>query len=265
MTFLILLILGLIIGSFLNVVIYRTPLHNEIVKRRSHCVFCNHTLSADDLVPVLSFVWLRGKCRYCKHAISARYPLVELTTALLFLASYIVFAPQGIFVWLFSLFTLVILFILFCTDLLYFRLPNAIILFASVVTLFVGIVERLGYISISFSFSNIISIPHLATAIAGYLLLALLWRISHGTLIGLGDAKLLAYIGLVFGPVHSILIMYSAVMIGGIVGIGLLLSKKVSWRTRLPFGSFIAISAIVWLFGGFPLLGYIYQHFFLLL
>jgi leader peptidase (prepilin peptidase)/N-methyltransferase len=92
----VLFIYGTIIGSFLNVVIYRTPKKEGIVKGRSHCMSCNHTLAWYDLFPVLSWVFLRGKCRYCSAAVSGRYALVESLTGLSYAGAFLSVATRGI-------------------------------------------------------------------------------------------------------------------------------------------------------------------------
>jgi leader peptidase (prepilin peptidase)/N-methyltransferase len=239
LTFLIFLI-GLAAGSFVGVIIYRLPRGEQFVGGRSYCPNCGHILRWRDLVPVLSFLILLGRCRYCRNKISWDYPVIEVCSGIIFAASFFFLSPSGLAHWLFWVFILELFLILAFIDLKHLILPDsvmAVILAAFVCyEIFVGKVT--GGNSI-FSFGNLISAAFL------FLIFFLIWSFSNGKGIGLGDAKLAGLIGLVFGFWNSFFILYLAVIIGVLIGLILILQGRGSLKTKLPLGAFIGFSAIV--------------------
>ncbi|MDO8658700.1 MAG: prepilin peptidase [Candidatus Levybacteria bacterium] len=240
MEWVLILIIGLSIGSFLNVLIFRLDKRGGILTGRSECPKCGKQLKWYDLFPVVSYVFLARKCRYCKTDISFVYPLVEFLTGLSFVAIYISFTNQtlsltmGLFyVLIISVFISIILF-----DYLYFLIPDKIIL---------------PTITITILFNYFFRQPEFMTLLLSALTLsgifAIMYLVSKGEWVGLGDAKLLFLIGLVLGYPLGFLSMIFSVWIAALVGIGLMISGRANRKTALPFGSFLAgISILIIIF-----------------
>ncbi len=231
---------GLLLGSFYNVVGLRIPLKKSIVKPRSACPYCQHTLSARELIPVVSYIIQGGKCAQCKGRISPLYPLMELSTGLLFLLSYIMLGLQPELI---VALTLVSLFmIITVSDIKYMVIPDKVLMFFSV--LFV--IER-------------IFIPlHpwwdvLAGAISGFCLLLLIAIISKGGMGG-GDIKLFAVIGFVVGVKVMIFSFFLATLFGASVGILGLMSGYFKKGEPIAFGPYIVIGTLVAYFFHQPIL-----------
>ncbi len=233
---LLLFIIGLTIGSFLNVIIYRLPENKSIMLPASHCPECGTRLKPFDLVPVLSFLIYRGKCRYCSSKISWQYPVVELLTGLLFLLIYLKFGlsiKTAIYLILISL-----LIVCSIIDLKYKIIPNKIT--------YSGII--LGLI-LSLFFDHLTFISSLIGGLipAGLLfLIALVYKKG----MGIGDVKLVAMIGVFTGYK----IVLAGIFIGSIVGLlfvlPLLIAGKMSRKSRIPFGPFISIGSLIMLYIG---------------
>ena len=254
-------LLGLSLGSFINALVWR--LHEQskkssklkaqssklsIMHGRSMCPNCEHELAVSDLIPVVSWLALRGKCRYCPKPISWQYPLVELLTALLFTLSYLSWPHfQGrtlemgevvVFgLWLLSLTGLVALAVY---DLRWMLLPNKIIFPLYGVATLMIIVQAL----------QDSSAKPLASAAGGVLIgggiFYILFQVSKGKWIGGGDVKLGFLLGaLVGGPLSAAIMLFLASLIGSLFGGSLLLTHRISRGTRIPFGPFLIIAAIV--------------------
>lgn len=229
-------LLGLLFGSFYNVVIYRYQRGVSIICPRSHCPHCKTPLQTADLVPLLSYILLRGKCRYCGAKISFRYTAVELLSALLFAATLWRFGPSLellIYIPLFSL-----LLIVSAIDLEIKKIPN----------IFVAIIFAWALLR------QIIS-PALTWTDAALGLLAgggitLLIALASRGGMGGGDIKLLAVLGFLAGWLDLILVFFLAVFIGAAAGIVLILFKKKNGKTALPFGPFIFLAYIIVVFWG---------------
>lgn len=231
---------GLAIGSFLNVVIYRVPREESIAFPASHCPTCGHTLSALENVPLFSWLWLRGRCSSCMKPVSVRYPLVELLTAALFVVSVLRFGMslQTLAAALLSAYLIVTVFV---------DLDHLLIL--DVVTIPValgGLVIALfgGYI-----------VPALEGAATGAALFGLLYIVTRGTGLGLGDVKLAACLGLFIGWPNTIAMSAAAVVIGAIVAIPVLLTRKRRGRDVVPFGPFLVLGALIMTFAPGLVLG----------
>ncbi|WP_394553000.1 prepilin peptidase [Agromyces sp. MMS24-JH15] len=255
-------VLGLAVGSFLNVVIYRVPAGKSIVAPASACPQCGHEIRGYDNIPVLSWLVLRGKCRDCGASISARYPLVELGTGLAFgaVAWWVLTAANGDAAGAAS----VIALILACTAFLYLaaisialalidldtkRLPNAIVLPSYVVgsallvasALLAGQAERL--------------IPALVGMSALWTLYYVLAFVSKGGM-GMGDVKLAGVLGLYLGWAgwgQLFVGTFAGFLLGGVFGIALLLVRRAGRKTAIPFGPWMLAGAWVGLVAG-PLL-----------
>ncbi len=247
--------LGLVIGSFLNVCIYRIPREGLSIHfpRTSFCPECQTPIQASDNIPILSYLIVRGRCRHCGAKISIVYPLVELMTGGLFLLLFyrfgltLEFLHGGLFVGLLVPITWV--------DARWYIIPNAIIVVGliagSAVTILISLTSRnLSYL-----------IEHLIGAIAGGALLLLIAAVGavlfRKKAMGGGDIKLMILIGLFLGvwPHLLVVIMVSA-FIGSIVGVLLIALRKKSREGRIPYGPFLVIGALLDLFSGSEIWGW---------
>jgi leader peptidase (prepilin peptidase) / N-methyltransferase len=235
-------ILGLIIGSFLNAVIYRLYSGDSIISQRSKCVHCNHPLSALDLVPVLSFILLRGRCKYCGKGISWQYPAVELLTALVF-SVYVYFFGASI-VTVYYLLIACVLIVIAVFDLLHYLILDKVILIGLIISiayaLLADISSGCSLLNLGCSFPSGIAGAFIAAGFFG-----IQYWLSNGRWIGFGDVKFGLLFGMVLGFPGTIAGLLLAYMLGGWVGMLLLLSGRKSMSSQLPFGTFLAFSAII--------------------
>jgi prepilin signal peptidase PulO-like enzyme (type II secretory pathway) len=248
------IIFGLIVGSFLNAVVYRLKVGKNIAFDRSLCPHCKHTLSAWDLVPVLSFVWLKAKCRYCHKPISWQYPLVETFTALVF---FVVGWHFG-----FHLSEPMFAYLVFCCffiviavyDFKYFLILDKVLLPATVLTVVQKLIEGSNGGNLFGLHSPLVSGIFGVVIISGFF--GLQYLVSAGRWIGLGDVKFGLFLGLVFGVGPSVMVLFLAYCLGAIVGLGLITAKKQHLSSKLPFGTFLSFSAIITLIWGPPVIGW---------
>ena len=233
-------LLGLVAGSFLNVVIHRVPLRQSVVWPASRCPACGSLIEPRDNVPLLSYVLLRGRCRNCKARISARYPLVEALTGILFAgAAYEV----GLGLELVSALALILTLIALAgTDLEHRLLPNLIVGPAALVGFALSVLE-----SPESWWVYLVS----ALAVAGGLF-ALALAYPGG--MGMGDVKMGGMLGAFLGP-YAALAVFLGALCGAITGGLLIAAGKMRRRHALPFGVFMAIGGIVALFVGPDLWG----------
>ena len=233
-------VLGLFFGSFLNMLIDRLPEEKSIVKPGSHCEVCGRPLTIVDLIPVFSYLWLRGRCRSCSVKLPARLPLVELVTGTLF----------GLLFWHFG----------FSVELAVSLFYGCLFLVITIVDLERGLIlNSLTYpamavaVVLSLIASSSEIVPSIGSAAAGgglglgiFLLIVM---ISRGGM-GFGDVKLAALIGLVVGIPAVITAVLLAVIVGGSVAVVLLITGKRGRKQSLPFGPYLALAAMVALFWG---------------
>lgn len=238
--------LGLVVGSFANVVIYRVPCGKSVVTGRSRCVHCGKELAWYDLIPLISFFLLKFRCRKCHRPISWLYPAVELYSGLVFISSFMFFSNEGTVNWLFLVFILESLLILALVDLKNLILPDSIMLVMFWSILMFGIWE---YLAGVYRF-NIFSFDNLLGASVLFSIFFLFWFLSKGLWLGLGDSKLAGLVGLIFGMWGGLIIIYGAIIAGTIAGLILLVSRHANLKTKLPLGTFICFSATVYTFGG---------------
>jgi len=244
-------LLGASVGSFLNVCIDRLPRDKSIVTPSSHCDSCQRRLSPRDLVPVLSYLLLRGKCRYCQSKIPLRPLLVEITTGLLFALAYITF---GLTLQLPLTLVYTSLFLVIgIIDLEHGLILNKITFPAAVTAILIDFfVPPPGITEISSTWNGILS--GVIGAVIGLTFLLIIYLVSFAIYkqeaMGLGDVKLAALIGLVVG---SRLVLFSLLMgalLGGLVASGLLLFRIKGRKETIPFGSFLSLATIISLFWG---------------
>lgn len=231
-----LFLLGLVFGSFYNVVGLRVPQKESIVQPPSHCTKCQRQLTALDLVPVLSYVFLGGKCRSCGNKIAWIYPVMELLTGLLFAFAYRQLGWSIEFI--VALFFISLLVIIVVSDIAYMLIPNKVLLFF------------LPFLIIGRVLSPLTPWWDCAVgAVVGFGILYSIAVISNGGMGG-GDIKLFFLIGLVLGTMHTLLTLFIAAVIGMIVGLVVLTKNKQGRKTPIPFGPSIALAAIIVYFYG---------------
>lgn len=224
-------IYGLVFGSFYNVVGLRVPKGESIVNPPSHCTICDRRLSLKDLVPVFSYLFLRGKCRGCGTKISFIYPLMELITGVLFVLAYLRFGISWELAVALVFYSLLV--VLTVSDLAYMLIPDKFLLFFGSILVGLRIVEPLDP-----WWDSIVG------AVLGFSILLLIAIISKGGMGG-GDIKLFLVIGLVLGTVHSLVVLGLASVIGLIFGIISLRLSKQGRKTPIPFGPSIALAAVI--------------------
>jgi leader peptidase (prepilin peptidase)/N-methyltransferase len=238
---------GLAVGSFLNVVIARIPVRASVVTPRSKCPHCDTELANRDNIPLLSWLVLRGRCRTCAAPISARYPIVEMVTALAWagLTAY-AFTAEVLGLLPLLLVASAILIALFVIDLDHKRLPDALTYLLYPVAV-IGLVLD-GLVTGHWSIGS-------ALAGAGIWLLAIggIWFLSGGRGMGMGDVKLAPALGLMLGWVgfgSAVVGLMGAWLIGGVVAIGLMISRRARSGTAIPFGPFLIAGFALGLFAG---------------
>ena len=232
---------GAAIGSFLNVCIYRLPEHQSIVRPASHCLSCKQPIAFYDNIPLISFLVLKGKCRNCKIPLSYQYPLVELLTACMSLACLITWGVTltAFFTFIFIAALIVVTFI----DLEHKIIPDII----SLPGIVYGLVLSLLLPRITFIDSV------LGTAIGGGSLLlvaGVYYLLTKHEGMGLGDVKLLAMMGAFLGWKSILFIIMVGSFTGAIVGIVIMLLKRKDRRYAIPFGPFLSLGAVSYLFYG---------------
>ena len=228
-------LLGLVIGSFLNVCIYRIPRQLSIVSPPSRCRACGHLLAWYENVPLVSYAVLAGKCRSCGARIAVMYPLVEFTTALAFVGAYWWYGAT----WLLAvrlLFACAMI-VLFVIDLQHKILPNQITLPGMAIGFVLGGLTGPGWIA---------SLLGIATGAGSLFAIAeAYYRVRGEEGLGMGDVKMLGMIGAFLGWKLVLLTLVLSSLLGSIVGVAVLIVKKESLKYALPFGTFLAVGALV--------------------
>jgi leader peptidase (prepilin peptidase)/N-methyltransferase len=237
---------GLCIGSFLNVVIYRLPLGQSLATPPSRCRNCGYSLRWFDNIPVVSWALLRGRCRKCGVAVSWQYPLVELITAALFVL-VVWWTPPGPLL-VSRLLLVCILIALFGIDLEHQILPNTITLPGIAIGLLLSLIAPPGWQD---ALIGALLGAGILYAIAGAYYL---WRREEG--MGMGDVKMLAMIGAFLGWKAVLVTLVLSSFAGAIVGVILLTAQRGNMKFALPFGTFLAIGALIAMFAGEPLVAW---------
>jgi leader peptidase (prepilin peptidase)/N-methyltransferase len=254
--FIFIFILGTIIGSFLNVVIFRLNTGMTIATGRSICMICNRNLRWYELIPVFSFVIQSGKCRRCLSKISNQYPLIEIITGIIFvLIAYkflpILYSYPIFYLWSFVVFAFIfsLLIVISVYDIRHKIIPDKLVyifILISFLSIFVG----------HFSGGLFLKIPTIENLISGPVIalpFVLLWLLSRGRLMGLGDGKLMIGIGFLLGLSSGLFAVILSFWIGTIVSLPIMFlsRKKINMKTEIPFSPFLIASTLITFFFNF--------------
>ena len=248
-------------GSFLNVCIYRIPFDQSVaVPARSFCPSCERTIAWFDNIPILSYLLLRGKCRHCRERISPRYPLVELITALLFSAIWLLYGPDPRVpvYWLITCGLIAGTFI----DFEHLIIPDRF---------------TIGGMAAGLVISPLVPSLHgTASPLHAFLASALGLIVGYGMLkgvavlgkwafkkdaMGMGDVKLLGAMGAFLGWDAVIFVVMISSLFGSMVGILLIVSGQKGWQSKIPFGPYLSLAAMIWILGGYRLWAWYYNLF----
>lgn len=227
-------ILGLLIGSFLNVCIFRIPIGKSIVFPPSTCSSCGHKLNYIDMIPVVNYIINKGRCRYCKEKYSLQYPLIELFNATLYLIIYNFYGYS-----LNTLFYCIICSMLIVIAMIDYKnmiIPNGILIFGLIVAIFFNILSRADLIDL---------IIGCAISFIFFLLIAVLTNAMGG-----GDVKLIALLGFCFGIKGIIFIIIFSFIIGALTSVILLALKIKSRKDMICFGPFISLASLLYILFG---------------
>jgi len=223
-------LIGLVFGSFISAITWRIPRGIKILdlKARSICPRCKNEIKWYDNIPLLSFLILGGRCRSCKKKISARYPLIELSTALGFVAiSYLATGLDGLYSILIYLILFVILFSIFVIDFEHQIIPDDLV-----------------YLGITFVIISNLKSPvgSLLAGLTSASILLLIHLITKGKGMGLGDVKFAVLGGMIVGLKLSLIWLFLAFLTGAVIGIILIIGKKADLKSKIAFGPFLVIT-----------------------
>ncbi len=236
---------GLCFGSFLNVCIYRIPLGQSVLHPPSSCPKCKNRLKAKDLIPVFSYIFLKGKCRYCNEPVSIQYPVVEMITSVIWLIIYLRYGFTIEAAGLILLFTILIP--VFFIDLQHMIIPNGLVLSGLIggaaVFLYHVFVKPFGLYESALWYTPLIGMFSSSLILFAVALIGLAIYKNDGAM-GMGDVKIFMPIGLFLGWKLSLLTLVISVLLGGITSIILLLFKIKDRKSAIPFGPFIITAAL---------------------
>jgi len=240
--YLLVFVFGLIVGSFLNVCIYRLPTGGSVTRpARSACPRCGAAIAAYDNIPVLSYLWLRGRCRHCREPISVQYPVVELASGLFALLTAIKFGggmtAAVYYIFIAALLTISVI------DLQHRIIPDII----SLPGIPLAVLAALAIPAMSLKASLI----GLLAGGGSLLAVAWLYRLLTGKIgMGGGDIKLMAMIGALLGPPGVIFTIFVASALGSVIGVALMLYTRSNLKLAVPFGPFLSVGAVAYVFFG---------------
>ncbi len=229
---------GMIVGSFATVVAHRVPRRQSFIAGRSACPHCGATIAAYDNIPVLSWIWLRGRCRRCGEPISARYPITELGMAALFAATVLILGTDDPGELALGLVLCALLVIITLTDLERRVIPNPVLVAGAVIAVVIA----------AASDPSSLAERGLSAALAAGFLLLIALAYPRG--MGMGDVKLVAVMGLYLGRAvaPALLIAFAA---GAVVGLALIARRGGAARKHaIPFGPFLALGGVIGLWFG---------------
>ncbi|MEX0896404.1 MAG: prepilin peptidase [Patescibacteria group bacterium] len=256
---LVLFCLGAAVGSFLNVVIYRSTRGQNWVKGRSRCESCRKTIAWYDNIPLLSFVLLRGRCRHCQKQLSIGHPVVESLTGILFvwwyIAGFMFFQlaqqPFNILQPLFWLAVGLILLVITVVDFKQMIIPDSAVVVLFILTL----LYRLGLTGMGVM--QVVDLRNaLISMVAGGLFFFFLWLGTKGRGMGFGDVKLAFPLALLLGWPKVLIWVFLAFTIGAVVGVTLMALGRVKFKQAVPFGPFMVIATVLSLIWGDALLSW---------
>jgi len=254
MDFILVATFGLVFGSFFNVLADRLS-YGKTILGRSKCESCKHQLSWNDLIPVLSFILLKGKCRYCKKSFSIQYPLSEIFTSAVFILTWYLsnhyllgFVREDIFIHMLYLATSGVLIVMLLADLRYQIIPDEMQVALGVIGL-----TKIIYISYFIAGGNYIRIftDLWSGVLSGAIVMApllLVFLITKGRGMGFGDVKLTFVMGLFLGMWQGLGALYIGFVTGGVVGAILLLLKLGGRKTKIPFGPYLILGFYLMIF-----------------
>lgn len=247
MDYLFVVIIGLVIGSFLNVCIYRIPAEESIAFPPSHCGNCKHKLGVLDLVPVFSYLFLGGKCRYCHQKISIQYPLIEILNAALYAAVYYKFGATFSF----------IKYAVFISSMIVIGMIDGKTKFVYKSTTIFAAAAGVVFMIIEGMLFKEKILTYIIGAAFCFLIILLIVVLTKG--MGEGDIEIAIICGLFLGFKLSALGLFLSFIVGGIVGVILLLRRKKGFKDEMPFGPCLAIGAIISLFAGTNMLSWYFS------
>jgi len=255
---LIIFIFGLVIGSFLNSVIFRMQAGEQFVWERSRCLKCSTILKIIDLIPILSFFITKGKCRYCGHSISWQYPFVELSAGILFVLYFlkfetVFFSASLLSLILYSSFVLLLLsclIVIFVYDLRTSYIPDAVV--------YLGVAVSIIYLLTNFS---LITPFYLLGIAIPFVLFGSLVLISKEKWMGWGDVKLGVFMGLILGFPGIVVALYIAFITGAIVAILLLAANQKTIKSEIAFGPFLVGATVITMLYGNTIIEKVSRYF----
>lgn len=251
------LIFGLMVGSFLSVVVSRLETGETIWKGRSQCPGCKKKIKAYDLVPLLSFVVLKGRCRHCEKKIGAFYPLIEIITGVIFALLFYRFSDvfMGANMYLFfglHILILASLIAVFFYDWFYYIIPDKILIPIGAVVLVAALINTL--LSRVLGLDFFVYVPNIWNLIFGIIigggLFLVFVLVSKEKWMGWGDVKLGAFLGAILGYPLVLVALFFAFILGSIYSIFLIVQKKKSMKDVVPFGPFLVLGGLIALFAG---------------
>lgn len=226
-------IIGLCVGSFLNVLIDRLPKGEQVLKGRSRCDYCKKTLRWFELIPLLSFFLQHGRCHRCRRKLSIQYPFIELVTGIGFVIIYY-FSPNSLTLLLSYYLLYSSLLVIFVSDLKYQIIPDSMIFLGLIGVLLQGQ---------AFAFPQGLALW--ISAFASSMLFFLLWLGTKGKSMGFGDVKLAFLLGLLLGYPKIVVALYSAFLTGALTGVILILKGEKSLKSKIAFGPFLILGALI--------------------
>lgn len=247
MDYILIFTLGIVIGSFLNVCIYRIPMEESIAFPPSHCTSCKHNLKAIDLIPILSYIFLRGRCRYCSEKVSIRYPLIEGLNGILYLIVYLKFGLTLIALKYCILVSLLIVIGMIDYDTQF--------VFTST-TIFGGIIGII-FILMQATVYKSGTLDLVLGGLIGFVIIGLIVFLTKG--MGEGDIEIATVCGLFLGVKGILLGLFLAIIFGGIAGMIILLLKLKKAKEKIAFGPYIAIGNLISMMFGIEILRFYWQ------
>ncbi len=240
-------VLGLLSGSFLNCAIYRLNVKDNFLKGRSYCPRCKKTISFLDLIPIFSFFFLKGKCRYCFSKISWQYPIVETITGLIFLSVFLFAQANNLgFLNIFYYWIIALLFILvFVYDLKHFIIPDLAVISAVFVSFIWHLFNLLNGV---YSFE--VLVYYFLSGIGASFFFLSFYLISKGNWMGFGDVKFAFAMGFFLGFPEIAIALFLSFLIGAIVGVLIIALKKKNIKSEIPFAPFLVIGSFLAFFLG---------------